>query len=57
MGINNINYLIEPDLEYNHARQLELQSRMMGALIEAHKRGEHPWGEKRRDCPLCQEGK
>lgn len=26
-------------------------------MIEAHKRGKHPWGSMRRDCPLCQLGK
>lgn len=26
-------------------------------LIEEHRRGKHPWGSMRRDCPLCQQGK
>lgn len=26
-------------------------------LVLAHRRGEHPWGSMRRECPLCQRGK
>jgi hypothetical protein len=24
--------------------------------VEEHRRGEHPWGSMRRDCPLCVRG-
>lgn len=51
MGINNIHLLIEPDLEYRNQRAIEIHLRELAA---AHKRGEHPYGFMRRDCPLCQ---
>lgn len=55
MGINNIHVLIEPDLEYRDQRMLELQVRAAREeeLTRAHRRGEHPWGRMRRECPLC----
>jgi DNA-binding helix-hairpin-helix protein with protein kinase domain len=53
MGIVNIHLLHEPD---DHAYRLALAARQE-LLIEAHRRGEHPWGRMRRDCPLCQNGR
>lgn len=59
MGIQNIHILIdpEPNLYQAQARQRQIQMAQEQLLIEAHRRGEHPWGEKRRACPLCQIGK
>lgn len=57
MGIDNVNILIQPDLSYRQERQQEVAARIAGELIRDHKAGKHPWGEKRRNCPLCQEGK
>lgn len=55
MGITNIHILTgrdEPrartDLILNHVVELR---------IKEHQRGDHTWGNMRRDCPLCQEGK
>jgi len=54
MGIVNIHYLFEDDA----SRRAQIQMlALQEALIEAHRRGEHPYGLKRRDCPLCQAGK
>ncbi len=50
MTIVNINLLIEQDnqtLRMAQAAKEEL-------LIQAHHRGDHPWGSMRRDCPFCQ---
>lgn len=55
MGINDIHILVEDP--YNatalHQAQVEHEQRLMNA----HLKGEHPDGRKRRDCPLCQAGK
>lgn len=51
--IHNLHILINP--EPNHqVRALEVLQKLR---IDEHRRGEHPWGEMRRDCPLCQLGK
>jgi len=50
--IHNIHILIEPDARPNLA--LQAQEAQQQLLIDAHRRGEHPWGSMRRDCPLCQ---
>lgn len=50
--IRNIHILIEPDDASNRATQA--QAALQKLLIEAHRRGEHPWGSMRRECPLCQ---
>lgn len=49
MGIHNIHILIDPEPNLYQAQAIRQQ-----LLIEAHRRGEHPRGEMRRDCPLCQ---
>lgn len=56
MGILNIHYLFEPDTNY-HNRYVQVQAALQQSLIEAHRRGEHPYGSMRRECPLCQTGK
>lgn len=38
-------------------RQFEQMMIHLEKLVAAHKRGEHPYGSMRRDCPLCSEGK
>jgi len=48
--IHNIHILIDPEPN----RQLLAQEAYLQTLINAHRRGEHPWGSMRRDCPLCQ---
>ena len=53
MGIVNIHYLIEDEPNLH----IQVQAARAQLLIEAHRRDEHPYGEKRRDCPLCQSGK
>lgn len=50
--IHNIHILIEPDEAINRARQAQAEYEQI--LVEAHRRGEHPWGSMRRECPLCQ---
>lgn len=50
MGIININALKNNDVSVAQRRmEAHIQS-----LVEAHRRGEHPSGSMRRDCPLCQ---
>ena len=53
MGIVNIHYLIDPEPN----RHIQVQAARAQLLIEQHRRGEHPYGFMRRDCPLCQVGK
>lgn len=53
--IHNIHILIDPDATVNRA--IQVQSELQVLLVAAHRRGEHPWGSKRRECPLCQQGK
>lgn len=55
MGIQNIHILINP--EPNRDIHLQVQAAREQQLIDAHRRGEHPWGCMRRDCLLCQTGK
>lgn len=52
MGIDNIHILIEADVNTNSL--IQAQSALEQMLVDAHRRGEHPWGSMRRDCPLCQ---
>jgi hypothetical protein len=52
--IHNIHILINPDATVD--RTIQAQTELQVVLIEAHRRGEHPWGSKRRECPLCQQG-
>lgn len=53
MGVNDIHILIdpEPDPSNHHIQALAV---LQQALIEEHRRGEHPWGRMIRACPLCQ---
>lgn len=53
--IHNINILIHPDVTVD--RPLHIRASLEEMLVEAHRRGEHPYGEMRRDCPLCQMGR
>lgn len=50
--IHNIHILINPDATPNPATQT--QEALQAVLIASHRRGEHPWGSMRRECPLCQ---
>lgn len=54
MGIVNIHILTEPDDSNRLVRQAE---ELAALRIAEHRRGEHPYGSMRRDCPLCQSGK
>lgn len=51
--IHNIHILTmhEDDAAF---RAAQAQAAYEQTLINAHRRGEHPWGSMRRDCPLCQ---
>ena len=51
MGIVNINALKNDDAARVQQMQAEAHIRELAA---AHRRGEHPYGSMRRDCPLCQ---
>lgn len=55
MGINNIHILIEPP-KMNHAAR-QAQEMLADRRIVEHREGKHPFGLKRRDCPLCVAGK
>lgn len=48
--IINIQVLTEPDDKSFRIAQAAREEQ----LIKQHRRGEHPWGSMRRDCPLCQ---
>lgn len=50
MGIQNIHILVNEPVKITPF-ELNAQRR-----IEEHREGLHPWGSKRRDCPLCQRG-
>ena len=50
MGIDNINFLINPDPPNDPV--LQAQAAQQQRLVDAHRRGEHP--QELRDCPLCQ---
>lgn len=52
MGIENIHILISPDIEDRYSTQI--MATYQRELILAHRRGEHPYGSMRRECPLCQ---
>lgn len=52
--IHNIHILIDEDPP-SHGSLIQMARDQI--LIDAHRRGEHPWGEKRRACPLCQLGR
>jgi len=55
VGIENIHILIEHDLKGFNTQVRELQA---ASRIAEHRRGEHQeFGNKRRDCPLCREGR
>jgi hypothetical protein len=55
MGINNIHILMNDDAAridvQNAQRRMEAH---IQSLVDAHRRGMHPYGSMRRDCPLCQ---
>lgn len=49
--IHNIHFLTDPDMPDNSV--LIIQAERDRLLIEEHRRGNHPWGSMRPDCPLC----
>jgi|GraSoiStandDraft_4_1057263.scaffolds.fasta_scaffold826541_3 hypothetical protein len=52
MGIVNINILTMKQQDMMHVNaQIALQEKLM---IE-HRRGNHTYGNMRRECPLCQQ--
>jgi hypothetical protein len=55
VGIENIHILIDPDIEKQYGINTTQQALAahMQILIAAHRRGEHPVGSMRRDCPMC----
>lgn len=53
MGIENIRVLIDPVITKVNTDQQVAEAHIQ-ALVEAHRRGQHPYGSMRRDCPLCQ---
>jgi hypothetical protein len=54
VGIHNIHFLNEPhDL---HAARKVKEFTEAKRVLE-HRAGRHPFGSKRRDCPLCVSGK
>lgn len=55
MGIHNIHILHET-VEMNHSAR-KLREIAEARRIVEHRAGQHPWGSKRRDCPLCVSGK
>lgn len=50
MGIHNIHILKGPEM--NHSAR-KLQEYTEAKRIVEHRSGKHPYGLKRRDCPLC----
>lgn len=48
--IHNLHILIHDPVPAAIQAQAELEA----IRIAEHRRGEHPWGSMRRDCPLCQ---
>jgi hypothetical protein len=51
MGIRNIHILTQPAQDNMQAQaRIVLQEKLMAA----HRRGEHTYGNMRRECPLCQ---
>jgi hypothetical protein len=55
VGIINIHILHEP-VEMNHSARKVREYTEAKRIVE-HQTGKHPWGSKRRDCPLCLAGK
>lgn len=54
MGIHNIHILHEPHMSHS-ARKM--QEYIEARRVVEHRAGKHPFGSKRRDCPLCLAGK
>lgn len=54
MGIRNIHILSEAQ---THHLALQAQAALQEKLMAEHRRGEHPDGSMRRECPLCQANK
>lgn len=50
--MNQVHITIHPVITFDQQRAA-LEALQL-ALIEAHRRGEHPYGLMRRECPLCQ---
>lgn len=55
MGIQNIHILINDETGPTLAQQA--QAALEQKRAAEHRRGLHPWGSMRRDCPLCQSGR
>lgn len=56
MGIKDIHLLINTDTEVSIVPRAVMQEALQAQLVRDHRRGKHPWGLKRRQCPLCQKG-
>lgn len=59
MGIRNIRFLFpQPITEAErHLLALQAQAALQSKLMEEHRRGQHPYGLMRRECPMCQTAK
>jgi hypothetical protein len=51
MGIVNIHLMVEDTASPSFAQRA--QAALEQQRINEHRRGLHPWGSMRRDCPLC----
>lgn len=51
MGIQNIRILTQAQI---HHQALQAQAALQAKLMQEHRRGMHPYGSMRRECPLCQ---
>lgn len=54
MGIENLHILFEPEPRRPNHQEQALAA-LQQALVEEHRRGEHPFGSMIRECPLCQQ--
>lgn len=55
MDSHRINSVVIHELNKNP--QDHQIAQMQAQLMEDHHRGKHPYGQKRRGCPLCVQGK
>jgi hypothetical protein len=56
MGIININYINE-EWPKPTSLQIQAQAALEEKLMLDHRKGKHPYGSMRRECPLCQAAK
>jgi hypothetical protein len=57
MGIRNVQFLIQLDDDRSIRMAQQAKAVLEEKLMVAHRQGQHPYGEMRRECPLCQAGK